>query len=82
MATVSVEVPDEVVCHSEQSPEEFAQAMRLAAMFWYQREEMSMARAAKLAGMHRAEFMMALADAKIDTVAVDIDDLRRELARG
>jgi len=83
MATVSFEIPDEYLCTFEQTPEEFARAVRLAAaMFWFQREERSTGRAAEVAGMNRAEFLQALANAKIQNVAVDPDELRREFSRG
>ncbi len=81
MATVSFEIPDEYLCTFEQTPEEFARAVRLAAaMFWYEREELSMGRGAEVAGIPYADFMMALAEAKIQNVAVDLDELRREFA--
>jgi hypothetical protein len=83
MATVSFEIPDEVLCTIDKTPEQFAQAVRLAAaMFWFQRDELSTGRAAKVAGLHRADFLQALADAKIENAAVDMDELRREFARG
>ncbi|MGH2598494.1 MAG: UPF0175 family protein [Dehalococcoidia bacterium] len=83
MATVTFEISDEFLCAFEQTADQFAQAMRLAAaLFWYQREEMSLGRAAQAAGMSYADFMEALAAAKIETFKVDLDDLRRELARG
>lgn len=83
MATVSFEIQDEELCKFDKTPEQFAQAVRLAAaMFWYDLEEISIGRAAAVAGIPYADFMEALAAAKIETFKVDIDELRQELARG
>jgi hypothetical protein len=83
MATVSFEIPDEFLCAFDKTPEQFAQDVRLAAaMYWVDREEISTGRGAQLAGIHYADFIQALAAAKIEAFKVDIDELRRELARG
>ena len=83
MATVSFEIPDEQLHKFKKTPEQFAQAVRLAAaMFWYDREEISIGRAAEVAGIPYADFMDALSVAKIETFKIDIDELRQELARG
>ena len=83
MATVSFEIPDEQLHKFKKTPEQFVQAIRLAAaMFWYDREELSIGRAAEVADIPYADFKEALAAAKIETFKVDIDELRQELARG
>jgi predicted HTH domain antitoxin len=83
MATVSFDIPDEELCTFDKSPEQFARAVRLAAaMFWYNQNEISIGRAATVAGIPYADFMEALAATKIETFRVDIDELRQELARG
>ena len=83
MPRLSFELPDGAVPAAYKTDAQFLCAMRLAAaMFWYQRAEISMEKAAMIAGLHRADFMDALAAAKIDTFAVDVDELRREIARG
>jgi hypothetical protein len=41
-----------------------------------------MERAAQIAGLDRTEFLLTLAGREIETVIIDMDDLKRELARG
>ena len=78
-----LELPDGATPALYTTDAQFICAMRLAAaMFWYQRSEISMEKVAMIAGLHRADFMDAPAAAKIDTFAVDIGELRREIARG
>ena len=83
MPKVTLDVPEEVfkACHS--SPEEFVQSMRLAAaIYWYQRTEISQEIAALIAGLNRRDFIDAMADEKVDVFVVDFDDLKWQLERG
>lgn len=83
MHTIRLDMPDDVFAALRRSPEEFARELRLAgAMHWYSRGEVSQERAAQIAGMNRVDFLSALAAAKVESVVVDRDDLRRELDRG
>jgi predicted HTH domain antitoxin len=83
MQTVTMELPEEIFSALRRSPAEFAREMRLAAaMLWYSRGIVSQEKAAQIAGVHRAKFLESLAENKIDVVAVDFDDLKRELDRG
>ena len=51
MATVSLELPEEIFSALRRSPEEFVREMRLAAaIHWYTRGEMSQEKAAQIAG--------------------------------
>jgi hypothetical protein len=52
-----------------------------AALFWVERQEISVGRGAQVAGMPYASFIDELAAAKIEALAPDIEELRRELAR-
>jgi predicted HTH domain antitoxin len=80
---VSFSIPVAAFAHRFGSAEEFAREMRLAAaVFWYQRAEISLERASQVADLNIRDFLLTLADRGIDTVVVDIDDLERELARG
>lgn len=82
MATVTFDLPDEVVSANGRSPEEFAREFRLAAAtYWYTRGEISMGRAAEIAGLNLADFLDSLASRKIDVFQVDFEELERELAR-
>ena len=82
MPTVSFDVPPEVLSALRKAPDEFVHEMRLAAaMHWYQRGEISQEKAAIIADLDRADFLVALARAEVDVFQVDIDDLQRELNR-
>jgi predicted HTH domain antitoxin len=83
MATVSLELPEEIFSASRRSPEEFIREMRLAsAIHWYARSEIPQEKAAQIAGLDRTDFLLALAREGVDAFVVDIEDLRRELDRG
>ena len=83
MATVTMELPEEVFSALRRSPEEFVREMRLAAaIHWYERGEISQEKAAQIAGLDRTDFLLALAHERADAFVVDIEDLKRELDRG
>jgi predicted HTH domain antitoxin len=83
MARITVDIPDDAMQAVCASPEKFGKSLRLAAaMFWYSRTEVSQEMAAMIAGLNRRDFLLALAEHKVDSFAVDFDDLQRELARG
>lgn len=83
MATVTLDLPEEVFSALRRSPTEFVRELRLAAaIHWYAQGEISQEKAAQVAGLDRTDFLLALAREQIDAFAVDIDSLRRELSRG
>jgi predicted HTH domain antitoxin len=83
MATVSLELPEEIFSALRRSPEEFIREMRLAAaIHWYACGEMSQEKAAQIAGLDRTDFLLALAREQVDAFVADIEDLKRELDRG
>jgi predicted HTH domain antitoxin len=53
-----------------------------AAIYWYERGELSQAAAARVAGLERLAFLDLLADRKADVFLVDLHDLQQEVARG
>lgn len=82
-AKVTLELPTEVFSALRRSPEEFGRELRLAAaIHWYSRNEVSMEKAAMIAGLNRRDFLLALAARNIEAFSVDVDELERELARG
>lgn len=82
MASVVVELPDEVFSALRRSPDEFTRAMRLAAaIHWYQQGIVSQEKAACIAGLTRSGFLDALAKEKIDVFHVEMTDLDEELRR-
>ena len=52
-----------------------------AAIHWYERGEISQEKAARIAGMDRTDFLLALAHEQANAFVVDLDDLKRELNR-
>lgn len=83
MATITLDVPEDVFSLLRRSPEEFAREMRLgAAIHWYSQGDISQEKAAQIAGLTRPDFLQALAHRKVEVFKVDIADLKRELELG
>lgn len=83
MVQVSINVPKELLAERENTPDEFARQMQLAAaIYWYSRGDISQSVAAELAELNRQQFLEALANEQVDVFQVDFDDLERELQRG
>ncbi len=83
MATIQVTLPDSAFSALHRAPHEFAAELRLAgAIHWYQQAQISMERAAEIAGLDRRGFLDELARRKVDVFQVDLDDLKREISRG
>ncbi len=82
MTTVSIQLPEEVFSSLRRPPAEFIQRMRLAAaIHWYARAEVSMEKAALIAGLDRVDFLEALAREQVDVFEVNMESLQRELDR-
>src|SRR2546430_8912530 len=80
MHKVSFELPEDVFSALRRSPEEFARELRLAAaVHWYERGEVSQEKAARIAGLDRTDFLLALARKKANAFVVDFADLKRNL---
>lgn len=83
MTEVTLTIDEGIFSGLRRSPEEFARDLRLAAaIYWYQKGEISQEKAAQLAGLDRADFISALAREQAEAFVVDFEDLKRELARG
>jgi predicted HTH domain antitoxin len=83
MRSVTLELPEEVFSALRRSPEEFVAEMRLAAaIYWYQRAEVSQEKAAQIAGLDRTDFLAALARNQVDVFPVDTEALTQEIERG
>lgn len=82
MTTLTLQLPEDVFSARRSSPEQFGRDLRLAAaIHWYSAGKISQEKAARIAGLHRAEFLAALAREKVDVFVVDFDDLEQELER-
>ena len=83
MTQVRVELPETVYSVLHCSPSDLDKELRLAASaHWYQQGRISQEWAAKIAGMDRTDFLLALAQMGKDSFVVDFEDLDKELARG
>lgn len=83
MASLTLQLPDDVFSALRRSPDEFVRELRLAAaVHWYEKGEISQEKAAGIAGLDRTDFLLALAREKVNAFVVDFDDLKRELERG
>jgi len=83
MTTLTLELPDKVFGAMRWPPEEFTKQMRLAAAAatWYEQGKISLEIAARVAGLDRTDFLLALARMGKDSFQIDLTDLDRELAR-
>jgi predicted HTH domain antitoxin len=78
-----IELPEEIFSSRRQPPEKFVQEMRLAAaIYWYQKGEISQEKASQIAGLNRRDFLNSLVREGQDVFVVDFDDLQAELNRG
>jgi predicted HTH domain antitoxin len=83
MPSVTINLPQEVFSSRRLPPEDFINDMRLAAaIYWYQKNEISQEKAAQIAGLNRRDFLIALAREQVDVFVVDFNDLQQELQRG
>ena len=83
MTEVILTIDEEIFSGLRLSPKEFARDLRLAAaIYWYQKGEISQEKAAQLAGFDRADFISALVREGAEAFIVDFEDLKQELARG
>jgi len=82
MASVTLDVPDDVVAKLSATGQEPAQIIRLAAAFSLcSRGELATSLAARLAGLTYADFMETAARAKVELFPITIDELKREIAQ-
>jgi predicted HTH domain antitoxin len=82
MSTVTLELPDDVLQVLSASGIDITQEVRLALAFnLCNRGELATSLAAQLAGLSYAEFLNAAVKRHVELFPVDIDGLKRELAR-
>ena len=82
MSKIHINLPDEVFSSRRLPPEAFAAEMRrAAAIYWYQKGEISQEKAAQMVGLNRRDFLAVLAREQVDVFNVDFDDLKGELYR-
>jgi len=82
MASVSIDVPDDLLAKLRTGTQDASQALRLAAAFSLcSRGQLSTSQAARLAGCSYADFLMAAGQAKVELYAPNIEDLVEEAHR-
>jgi len=78
---VALELPRGVFSALRQDPAHFVDEMRLtAAVKWYEMRRLSQAKAAEVAGLSRAEFLLALAQFGVSPFQCDADEIVAEVA--
>lgn len=83
MASVTVEIPDDLLVKLRIGGSEPGEALRLAAAFSLcSRGQLSTSQAARLAGLAYADFLEAAGQAKIELFPVNLEELKEEISRG
>jgi predicted HTH domain antitoxin len=82
MVQVTIEIPEDALGALRKSPEDFARELQLAAAVkWYELRTLSQERAARVAGLSRAEFLDALARFGVSPFQYGADELVEEAER-
>jgi predicted HTH domain antitoxin len=83
MASITVEVPDELLARLKNGWTDVSETLRVEAAFSLcSRGELSTSQAARLAGMAYADFLQAAARAKVMLFPVNLEELKEEATRG
>jgi predicted HTH domain antitoxin len=77
---LKVDIPEGAFSAIRKSPSEFVDEMRLAAAVkWYEIGTISQEKAAEIAGLSRAQFILSLAKFGVSPFQYTSDDIKREL---
>ena len=80
MTTVTLELSEEELAALRRTPSEYVRDLkRAAAIFWYTSGQLSMEKAATIAGMDRTDFLFELSRQRVDVFNYGPSDLEREL---
>ena len=79
MKTLSLQLPETVFSALRLAPEPFLQEMRVAAVKWYEMEQISQGKAAEIAGLTRAGFIEALSRYKVSVWQYAAEELEQDL---
>jgi len=82
MVQMTLEIPEEALAALRKDPESFAKEMRLAAAVkWYELRLLSQGRAARVAGLSRADFLDALGRFGVTPFQYGADEIIEEANR-
>ena len=82
MIHMTLDMPEEVLSALRTDPENFARELRLAAAVkWYELRRVSQERAAKIAGLSRAEFLLALGQFGVSPFQCTVQEAIEEAGR-
>lgn len=82
MVQMTIEMPESALAALRKSPEDFAKEMRLAAAVkWYELRQLSQERAASIADLSRAEFIVALGRFGVSAFQYSVDEIMEEADR-
>jgi predicted HTH domain antitoxin len=82
MVQMTIDMPEEALTALRKDPENFARELRLAAAVkWYELKLVSQERAAKVAGISRAEFLGALGRFGVTPFQYTADEIIEEAER-
>lgn len=79
MIELRMQIPEGALAALRKDPTEFARELRIAAaVTWYEHRMLSQGRAAEIAGMSRAEFILELGRYGVSPFQEAIEDLLQE----
>jgi predicted HTH domain antitoxin len=82
MIQLTIDIPDETLGALRKDPQSFARELKLAAAAkWYELKLLSQERAARFAGLSRAEFLDALSRFEVSPFQYTADEILAEADR-
>jgi len=79
MNRLLIDLPEEALAALQVSPEEATQeARRILAIHWYEQGRISQGTGARIAGLSRHDFLIALGEAKVSAMQLGSDELGEE----
>jgi predicted HTH domain antitoxin len=82
MVHMTIDMPEEALASLNSDPQNFARELRLAAAVkWYELRRVSQERAAKIAGLSRAEFLTALGQFGVSPFQCSAEECVEEAGR-
>jgi predicted HTH domain antitoxin len=80
MPVIQIEIPEETLISLKQDPESFSKDLRLlAAMKFFELGKLSSGRAAQLAGLSRAEFLLLLGRYRISPFPSTMEEIASDI---